>query len=156
MISWETGGVQFNYRVAAVIVDRDRVLVTRIEGMDFWFLPGGRVEMGETSEKALAREVMEELHVPAEIGRLLWVVENFFGAEPRIQELGLYYAATLIGLGRVWDGIGIYRTIDDEGTRDEFRWLPFDDLSSVRLMPPFLKEVLTELPTKTQHIVVNE
>ncbi len=32
-----------NYRVAAVIQREGSVLINRLVGQDFWFLPGGRV-----------------------------------------------------------------------------------------------------------------
>ncbi len=51
---------------------------------------------GETSAETLQREMVEELGVAVEVGRLLWVVENFFDFEKRHwHELGFYYLMTV-------------------------------------------------------------
>ncbi|MEQ1731155.1 MAG: (deoxy)nucleoside triphosphate pyrophosphohydrolase [Vicinamibacterales bacterium] len=58
--------------VAAVIEDGDRFLLTRrqagvhLEG--FWEFPGGKVDVGETHEAALIREMREELDVDVTVG----------------------------------------------------------------------------------------
>ncbi|MFJ5841704.1 NUDIX domain-containing protein [Streptomyces shenzhenensis] len=41
--------------------DQDRLLVVRTKGRDAFYLPGGKIEPGETHEQALVREVHEEL-----------------------------------------------------------------------------------------------
>ncbi|GCE22722.1 NUDIX hydrolase [Dictyobacter kobayashii] len=44
------------------IVDR-KILVTRSQGKDLFYLPGGKREEGETDQQALLREIQEELSV---------------------------------------------------------------------------------------------
>ncbi len=62
----------------AVILSGDQLLVCQVKGTDWCFLPGGHVDFGEPAEKALAREVMEELGIPATVRSFLGAVENLY------------------------------------------------------------------------------
>ena len=159
MISFEREGIRFNYRTVGVCVEDGWVLLHRAERDDFWSLPGGRVEMGEESAGALRRELREELgeESAAEVGRLLWVVENFFALDgtPHL-ELGLYYAITLPP-GSAWrDTTREHAGIEDdlEGPlRLIFRWFPLAALDDLPLYPAFLRAALPRLPAQTERIV---
>lgn len=54
------------YRVAvrALVMQNDKVLLVK-ENEEWWALPGGGVDHGETIASTLTREVEEELDVPA-------------------------------------------------------------------------------------------
>jgi 8-oxo-dGTP diphosphatase len=56
------------YRVAVrvLVVQDGKVLLVKESSDDWWALPGGGVDHGESVESTLAREVEEELGVPAE------------------------------------------------------------------------------------------
>ncbi len=56
-ITFETAEGRFNYRVAAILLDGERILAMHDERSPYWYLPGGRVRMGERAEDAVLREV---------------------------------------------------------------------------------------------------
>lgn len=49
-------------RVGLLILDGGKVLIARSRGKDTWYIPGGKIEPGESKLDALKRETMEELH----------------------------------------------------------------------------------------------
>lgn len=63
--------------VAGVVVDdRNRVLVIRRADNDQWQAPGGVLELGETFETGVAREVHEETGVTVAVEHLTGVYKN--------------------------------------------------------------------------------
>jgi 8-oxo-dGTP diphosphatase len=64
--------------VGAVVWDGRHVLLERRgqpPAQDSWALPGGLVELGETAEEAVAREVYEECGIRVSVGPLLGLFE---------------------------------------------------------------------------------
>ena len=60
--------------VAAIIRDNNRIFATQRgygEFKDGWEFPGGKIEEGESPEKAIAREIKEELEADVIVGDLL-------------------------------------------------------------------------------------
>lgn len=52
--------------VAAIIKKEDKILITKRSSGEFrnmWEFPGGKIEIGETKEEALIREIKEELEL---------------------------------------------------------------------------------------------
>ena len=64
--------------VAAIIRDGNRVFATQRGYGDYkdgWEFPGGKIETGETPQKALVREIKEELDTEIVVGDLLTTIE---------------------------------------------------------------------------------
>lgn len=64
--------------VAAIIKNEDTILATRRgygEFIDRWEFPGGKIEVGETPEDALIREIEEELSINITIKHFVTTVD---------------------------------------------------------------------------------
>ena len=153
MISFDLEGGRFNYRIVGVAMSKNRVLIHQELGEQFWTLPGGRCEILENARETLARETVEELGVESEVGDLLWIVENYFNREgKRWHELALYFSISFPEGHEIHDRSGPFKGVE-EGTDLTFQWVPREELSEWNLVPEFLKDRLTNLPTVTEHLV---
>ena len=109
--------------VAAIIVKEKKVFATQRgygEFKDGWEFPGGKIELGESSEEALVREIREELDVDIKVGRLLETVEYDY---PRFHLTMHCYMCSLRN-----DALHL-------NEHEAARWLGADDLSSVNWLP---------------------
>lgn len=93
--------MKFFVRVAAVIIRNQQVLVHRSEqqGSSYCALPGGHLEVGETTEACVVREFAEEFGVAIQLERLVYIAEGMFMAgrkKPKPKhEIVFYYRAHL-------------------------------------------------------------
>jgi len=167
MITFDKGNLRFNYRIAGIALDNNRVLLEKgfsrvllekVEGQDFWFLPGGRGEFLEPAKQTLKREMQEELGVEVEVGRLVWVVENFFTGNDFItdkkmscHELGFYFLMELPEKSPLRSLTEFYG--EDESFKITLKWHQLSELRNTPLYPSFLRTALNNIPDRTEHII---
>lgn len=153
MITFKTGEIRFNYRVGGILIQHEHVLCETTSEEDFWSLPGGRAELGESASVTLLREMQEELGILMNIERLLFIVENFF-TEPNDSwhELGLYFLMTAPADSYLNQSLESIKRIDEVGNQLLFDWLPITQLETLPLLPPIFQTVLKEIPECTMHI----
>jgi len=122
-----TGPVKLLLVAAVIMIDRDgRILIAqRPEGKSMaglWEFPGGKIEAGETPERALIRELNEELNIDVTEACLA----PFVFASHSYDDFHLLMPTFLC---RKWDGILTAR----EG--QNFKWVKIQDLKN-HPMPP--------------------
>jgi ADP-ribose pyrophosphatase YjhB (NUDIX family) len=154
MISFPVGAYRFQYRAAAVVRQKQHVLLHRVEGDKFWAIPGGRVEAGESATECLVREFQEELGIDVICREFLWTGENFFEHDgERYQEVGMYFEVELAGdaSAALSDTSRVY--VGKEGERRlEFAWFATTSLVALDLRPAAVRRCLLE-PAQVRHFV---
>jgi ADP-ribose pyrophosphatase YjhB (NUDIX family) len=128
-------------RVSAILRWQGRVLLCRQEkpGKEYWLLPGGGVEAGETLTEALRRELREELGIEAHT-QFEGPVALADSISPRgsIERKHVVHVIFATDLS--------HRSLDDVETRDVAvrgaRLFSADELEDIVLHPP-IKRFLT-------------
>ncbi|HLZ58121.1 MAG TPA: NUDIX domain-containing protein [Ktedonosporobacter sp.] len=82
----------FRIGVNALIFNEGRILLAHRRDIDWWNLPGGGMEAGETVEEAIRREVREETGLEVEVEYLVGVY-----SKPQKQEVVLTLRCRIIG-----------------------------------------------------------
>ena len=114
--------------VVAAIIQKDRKIFASQRGYgEFqggWEFPGGKIELNETPQQALKREITEELNADIEIGELIDVIEYD-------------YPEFHLRLQCFWCTIISGKIILKE--HEAARWLTKDTLDSVEWLPADLQ-----------------
>jgi ADP-ribose pyrophosphatase YjhB (NUDIX family) len=145
--------------VAGLALREGHLLIHRAVHEPFWTLPGGTAEIGEDSRATLVREMQEELGVATTVGRLVFLVENFFQFEDRDwHEIGWYYLMDMPLIFPFFTDGRIVHEIVDGTNRLEFKWVPATraELERLPLPPVFLSGRIENLPAQTEHLVWND
>jgi ADP-ribose pyrophosphatase YjhB (NUDIX family) len=116
--------------VSAFIQDgQDRILMIRRTDNDYYAIPGGQLELGETLTQAAVREVREETGIECEVTGLIGIFSNpnhviaYDDGEVR-QEFSICFRGKPLG--------GEMRTSNES---KEVHWVDVDSLPSLSIHP---------------------
>lgn len=156
-IKIKTDDYNFKFRVSGLIIKDNKLLLVDMDDSGFLCLPGGYVELGETTEVAVKRELLEEVGKKFDISEYLGVVENYFinKYSKKIHEISFYYLMTPI------ENIGTNNfTIveNDKGHKIklDFKWIDLKEINNYDIRPSFIKEILNNENLKFNHLIFNE
>lgn len=126
------------YRVAirVLIIQNDKVLLVKEKSDEWWALPGGGVDHGETVESTLTREVEEELGVPAadvssDFEIVYYNIGNVVNTVPR---MNLFFKASVLE--------NLLRKTNEVA---EWQWFTKDEFSEAELHPSYDKNQLGDV-----------
>ena len=132
---------KLNIRAGVVIIHDNKILLHRNVNSDHYALPGGRVEIGESSEKTVKREIMEETGKEIELTGYVATIENFFEMEGR-----RYHEIFFVHQAEFKDEKDrkIVDTIKNIEGKDylKYEWIDLDEKDRCPLLPKVLEEIL--------------
>ena len=146
-ISFKCGNEKFNYRACAIIINSGKILAMKDDNSPYYYLPGGRVKLGETAEDAVLRECFEELGIKPRIIRPLWLNQAFFTEDVekiRFHEICVYFLIDISKTDILLRGDKFI--LFENEAEHSFEWISFDRLKNEYFYPNFLKKEIFTLP----------
>ena len=142
-LTLNVGNYKLNVRAAGVVIHNNKILVHRNVNSDHYALLGGRVEIGEDSEKTLKREIKEELGKEIQIEEYISTIENFFEMKAsNYHEIEFIYKIEFANE----EDRKIECTLKNIEGKDylQYEWLDLDRIDEYPLMPKAIKNVLKQ------------
>lgn len=142
-LTLDVGEYKLNIRAAVMINHNGKILTHKNINKGHYALIGGRVEIGESSEETVKREVMEELGKEIEVTGYVATIENFFEMKG-----SKYHEILFIHKGEFVNDEDkkIEHTLKNLEGKDylQYEWLDLDKIEEYPLLPQIAKQVLKE------------
>ncbi|GLI36154.1 hypothetical protein DAMNIGENAA_35870 [Desulforhabdus amnigena] len=119
---------------AAILIREGRILIARRRAgthQEFkWEFPGGKVEVGETPEECLKREIKEELQIEVRIGAFLWESIYHYSQD----------SIRLLAYETFWESGEMVPTV-----HEAIEWVSVEDMKDYDFAPadiPFVRKLI--------------
>lgn len=138
----ENENYKFHLRVAAVITNDERYLIEKIEGYDYYILPGGHVHLGENGIDAIKREVKEEVCCEMKEAKIFCFHENFFNRKGKKEHWAELYFKVITNEQLPSNDWAQKENDNGQEKILHFKWVTLDELKNIDLKPSVIKKLL--------------
>lgn len=145
--------MSYHIRVNArgIVLNGDKILLNEFGGGEYYNIPGGGVEPGETIREAVVREVFEEAGLKVSVGDLIYVLEYepancdfMYGKTPH---LSLVFRCFLEGGDAIKPPTIPDVDPDNPEITCEAKWIPIANLKELHYVPYIHEELMEYLKT---------
>lgn len=138
--------VLLNVRAVAVIIYNNKVLFQKRRQDKFWALPGGKIRVGEKSEDAIKRELIEELELSVfNVDRCNSISEYFFTFDNTL--IHQYIFSYIVSVGNSEWILNEKSEFNGKEKNENlvFKWFDINSLADASIKPDFLKEQIDNI-----------
>lgn len=151
---FEKGNNWFRYRTGGIIVHNNKMLFVKSSIGNYYYMIGGGVHLGETSQTCIEREILEESGINARVDHLAVVCENFFkGVGGTIAGMDCHTIEFYYYMKIIDDNMSLWKNVTDEG--EALEWLPIEKIAESQIKPAFIKDYIQEMiqGKQTLHVI---
>ncbi|MGT2785386.1 NUDIX hydrolase [Streptococcus merionis] len=135
----------FGVRASGLIIKDDQIYLYR-DDRGGYYVVGGAVAVGETTEEAVKREILEEIGLEVQIEKLAFIVENqFCQGDVNFHNIEFHYRVTPLSLPN--------QTLMEDGKTMACEWVKLDNVDKIDIRPAFLKTALKNWNGQVTHII---
>ena len=136
-------------RAAAVLIENSRILLVKQEVTPtrHWSLPGGKLDIGETLEQCLKREMKEETGLDIRLKELVYVTDRI-NTQTHVVHMSFLVEKTDNGvLPAAWQHVDPSPSYSSDSIR-EIRMVPLTELEKYGYPPKWCQLVKANFPGK--------
>ena len=147
--------MSFHIRVSArgIVINNDKILLNEFGGGEYYNIPGGGVEPGETVKQAVVRELLEETGLNVTVGDFIFALEyepnncNFiYGKTPQIS---LVFRCYLNGEDKIKPPSIPDIDPDNPEISSEAKWVEISDLEGINYVPYIHEQLMVYIKTNS-------
>jgi ADP-ribose pyrophosphatase YjhB (NUDIX family) len=151
-LAFEIDNKHFTCRVAAIILEKNQILMAKHKDYPCYYTVGGRVKINESTEDAIIREIKEETGIDYEIENLSFVQERFYTSSNQEQHEITFYYKTKENIKTK----NLENKYSDQGENEKLYLLDIDNLNSFNVVPTFFKDIQLNNLSGLKHILTRE
>lgn len=133
---------EFHVRSCGIIKQEDKFLIMKVNKTSYYHIPGGHIEIGEDSERAVIREIKEEIGCEVKETKLFAIQENFWVRNNKqCHGIEFYY---IIKPEKEFTMKNYEKIEIDKGEEKllEFKWVTLEELKYIDLRPANIRDIL--------------
>lgn len=128
----------YRLSVRAIIIEDDKILLNEFNNGEYYNLPGGGLELGETLRDCVQREVYEESGYTVNVGNMLYIYEyNPTRDNMAFGKRGALSHAFRCEIDKNHDVVArsVIDSAADGSISTGCKWIPLSELNKIKLVP---------------------
>lgn len=128
-----------NQRHAGIVLHGNKILLMQrhFNGVDYWVLPGGHIQKGETPEQVVIREILEETSVEVKNPTLAFEFRDY-----KKNNFDYYYLCDYVSGTPTLGGEEALKNSPENFYKPQ--WIDLSEVSNLNVLPKFAKEWVVE------------